>query len=297
VITKKRKMFQHYIITRFNLRRKDWNTTKNNEVVLSDSWLKERFELFENYCFPSVKNQTNQNFKWLVFFDTNTPNNYKNKINKLVDDYKNFQPFFIDGMELFIPSIIKNVSHLDDKKYIITSRLDNDDCLHKDYVSIVQSYFNKQNYMAIDIVDGYGMKIGNKVRLGKMRHAYNPYISLIERKENFKTVWHKGHTHWKYEKNIFEVKNKPSWLTIIHQKNKSNRFRGFGEVKPMVLDSFNIKPPIVEYLKNNFEDYKFWKRESFKNKFYLLSAYYGKKFKKGIGFYKLKELFAKNRFD
>ena len=42
-------MFQHYIITRFNLRRDDWNLTKNNEKVLSDDWLKDRFELFENY--------------------------------------------------------------------------------------------------------------------------------------------------------------------------------------------------------------------------------------------------------
>ena len=73
-------MFQHYILTRFNLRRDDWTITKNNEKVLSDSWLKDRFELFENFCFNSVKNQTNQNFKWLVFFDSNTPDNYKQKV-------------------------------------------------------------------------------------------------------------------------------------------------------------------------------------------------------------------------
>lgn len=290
-------MFQHYIITRFNLRRKDWNTTKNNEVVLSDAWHKERFELFKNFCFPSVKNQLNQKFKWLVFFDTNTPNIFREKINQYVKEYNNFYPFYIDGMNCFIPSIIDEVSRLDNEEYIITSRLDNDDCLHKNYVNVVQSYFDKQKYMAVDIVDGYGMEIGNKVRLGMMRHAYNPYISLIEKKDDFKTVWHKGHTHWKYEKNLMQVKNKPSWLTIIHQKNKSNKFRGFGEIDPSVLDNFNINPTIVASLKNRIEDYKHWKEDSFKNKFYLLSAYYGKKIKKSTGFYKIKELFAKNRFD
>ncbi|WP_051227980.1 glycosyltransferase [Gillisia sp. JM1] len=59
-------MFQHYILTRFNLRAEDWTTTKNNEKVLTEEWLEERFDLFENYCFSSVRNQTNQNFKWLV---------------------------------------------------------------------------------------------------------------------------------------------------------------------------------------------------------------------------------------
>jgi len=290
-------MFQHYIITRFNLRRKDWNTTKNNEVVLSDAWHKERFELFENFCFPSVKNQTNQNFKWLVFFDTNTPNIFRKKISQYVKEYHNFYPFYIAGMNSFIPSIINEVTKMDDMKYIITSRLDNDDCLHKNYTQVVQSFFNNQKYMAIDIVDGYGMEIGNKVRLGKMRHAYNPYMSLIERKENFKTVWHKGHTHWKYEKNLMQVKNKPSWLTVIHQKNKSNKFRGFGDVQPNILDNFNIKPLVLTTLKDKFENSNLWYVDGLKNKFYLSSAYYGKKFKKKIGFYKIKELFAKNRFD
>ncbi len=290
-------MFQHYIITRFNLRRKDWSTTKNNEAVLSDAWHEERFELFKNYCFPSVKNQTNQNFKWLVFFDVTTPEIYKEKIKKFEVEYQNFTPFFIDGMELFIPSIIETVTRLDTKKYIITSRLDNDDCLHKNYINVVQSYFDNQNYMAIDIVEGYGMKVGKNVKIGKMLHSYNPYISLIELKQNFKTVWHKGHTHWKYEKNILEVTNKPSWLTIIHLKNKSNKFRGFGAVEPTVLEDFNIHPTVLKSLKNKIQDYKQWKQESLKNKFYLLSAYYGKKVKKTIGFYNLKEFFAENKFD
>ncbi|PHR70577.1 MAG: hypothetical protein COA67_08100 [Lutibacter sp.] len=290
-------MFQHYIITRFNLRRDDWNTTKNNEVVLSDSWLEERFELFENYCFPSVKNQTNQHFKWLVFFDVNTPEIYKSKIEDFVKEYDNFHPFFIDGMKSFIPSIIEKVDVLDTEKYIITSRLDNDDCIHQDYTSVVQSFFDKQDYMAIDVTGGYGMEVGNKIKLGKMLHLYNPYISLIERKERVKTVWHKGHTHWKYERNILEVKNKHLWLTIIHEKNKSNKFRGFGKVKRTILDEFNISSSISKSLIDRMVDYKLWYFDSFKNKFYLLSAYYGKKIKKQIGFYRLKSLFAKNRFD
>ena len=51
---------KHYLLTRFNLTFKEWKTSKNGELVLTDKWLKNRFELFENYCLPSVKNQTYQ---------------------------------------------------------------------------------------------------------------------------------------------------------------------------------------------------------------------------------------------
>jgi hypothetical protein len=290
-------MFQHYLITRFNLRRQDWISTKNNEKVLSESWLEERFELFENFCFPSVKNQSNQNFKWLVFFDTNTPEKYKRKIEEYTEVFKNFHPFFIEGMKNFLPSIKEKVNKFDAEKYIITSRLDNDDSLHEDYIAVVQSYFKAQDYMAIDVIDGYGMQIGNKVRLGRMRHLYNPYISLIEKKENCKIVWHTGHAYWKYERNVFRVKSKPLWLTIIHKKNKANKFRGFGKVNPTVLKEFNITSSKVTELTEAYEDYNLWRFDSFKNRFYIFLAYYSKKIKRASGFYKIKILFDKSRLD
>jgi hypothetical protein len=290
-------MFQHYIITRFNLRRSDWQLAKNNEKVLSDVWLKERFELFENFCFTSVKNQLNQNFKWLVFFDTNTPEKFKLKIKDLEKDFANFTPFFIDGMNSFLPSIIEKVNELDNEKFVISSRLDNDDCLHENYVNVVQSCFNNQSYMAIDLIDGLGMQVNEKVRIGKMRHLFNPYISLIEKKENCKTVWHKGHTFWKYENRITSISNQPMWLTIIHKRNKSNKFRGYGVVEPSILKEFNIKPSKLKTLVENVESNEFWRLMSFKNKLYLYTAYCSKKIKRIIGFYNVKIKFEKNKND
>jgi hypothetical protein len=50
-------MFQHFVITRFNLRKKDWQTSKKTQV-LTDIWMEGRLELFEYYCFSSLKAQT-----------------------------------------------------------------------------------------------------------------------------------------------------------------------------------------------------------------------------------------------
>ena len=72
----------HYLITRFNLKKTNWNPRWkiNQQLALSDEWLKYRFELFEKYCFPSVYNQSNQNFTWCVFFDIKTPDYYKERV-------------------------------------------------------------------------------------------------------------------------------------------------------------------------------------------------------------------------
>ena len=290
-------MYQYYIITRFNLRRSDWKITKNDELVLSESWLEERFDLFDNYCFPSVENQSNQNFKWLVFFDINTPEKYKRKIEEYRSSFKNFHPFFIDGMDLFLPSIREEIKTLDSEKYIITSRLDNDDCLHRDYTKVVHSYFNNQEYLAIDIIDGYCMQVGAKVRLGIKRQLFNPFISLIEKKDNCKTVWHKGHTFWKYEEKILRVKNRRLWLAIIHEKNFENVFDGYGEVNFSMLYKFNIKESKIIELKARFEYFYLRRWQNFKNHWKIWTSYYGKGFKTTIGIYKIKEIFAKNKFD
>lgn len=280
-------MFQHYILTRFNLRATDWTITKNKEKVLTDEWLKERFDLFENYCFSSVKNQSSQNFKWLVFFDVNTPEAYKIKVEEYSKSYENFYPFFIDGMPNFLPEIVKNIKLLDTEKYIITSRLDNDDSIHEDYVKVIQSYFDKQNHLAIDLIDGYTLQIGEKIRLGFQKHLYNPFISLIEKKDDFKTVWFRSrHGSWKYEKNIIRVKDKRLWLGIIHSKNKVNQFEGYGSVDPEIINKFHIAKTKADEILNGISDYNSWRLLSFSNKLRSFSACYFKDFKKFMGLYK-----------
>lgn len=52
--------YTHLIVTRFNLQL--WDGAKPLDVA----WLAHRFELFEQYCYPSVVGQTEQNFKWFV---------------------------------------------------------------------------------------------------------------------------------------------------------------------------------------------------------------------------------------
>ena len=290
-------MFSHYIITRFNLRRADWTATRDNDSVLSEDWMKSRFELFENYCFPSVKNQKNQNFKWFVFFDINTSEVYRKRIKKLQEEFSNFVPFFIDKMDAFLPSIKKEVIDNTTSSYVITSRLDNDDCIHEEYVEVVQSTFDNQEYMAIDVLDGYIMEMGEKVKIGKKRHIYNPYISLIEKTENFESVWSNGHTYWKYETRITFVKGPRMWLTVIHEKNKANTFLAYGKVDTNVLRQFNVTDKVYKLVSENYMNLGEWWLNSLWNRIRLFFKHYGKLFKRWTGIYNIKKRFEQNDYD
>lgn len=83
-----------FVITRFNL--KLFSRDKNNKTTLTDQWLKERFELFETYCYPSVKGQKLQNFYWICLFADDTPDVYKQRVKALRDSYKAFLPLYLN---------------------------------------------------------------------------------------------------------------------------------------------------------------------------------------------------------
>lgn len=255
--------FKHYIITRFNVRVDEWKHTKNNESVLSDEWLEHRFQLFQTYCLPSVINQRNQDFSWLVFFDTGTANEYRKKIDEISESYENFTPIFINGLDALLPTLIGYISQdLTGQEYIITSRVDNDDCIHRDYVEEIQACFNKQESCVVDIVDGYQI-ILNETRkkqiceFRKARGYLNPFISLIEQVSNIKTIMSREHLNWKDSENIVTIQNKRLWGEIIHHKNKLNATRPLArpinhiDYSAFALSQDNIKLiGGIKYLKN-----------------------------------------------
>ncbi len=225
-------MFDHYLITRFNLRNPKWDVTKNNESLLTDEWMEDRMWLFENFCFPSVTAQTNQNFEWLLFFDITTNEIFRNRIENLVKDYSNIKTFFIDGMPAFyneIQNYILNRSK--GQSHLITSRIDNDDSISKHFIDEIQKQFSFQEYQAIDIINGYSLQVKPNFILGKKEHIFNPFISLIEKNDHPKTVWFSDHNMWKKETRIIQITNKRLWLSIIHEKNKVNEFDGYGNIK------------------------------------------------------------------
>jgi hypothetical protein len=223
-------IYHHYIITRFNLRRVGWSTARNGSLVLTDDWLANRFILFEKFCLTSMQNQTNKNFTWLVFFDIDTPEKYRQKAMEYNLRLPNFQPFFINGMPEFLPSI-QNEIRKNIRPYTISSRLDNDDCVSKNFINEIQLNFEKQNFLVLDFPDGYTLQINPSIKIGKRKQLFNPFISIIEKNEGAKSVWQReAHSSWKKEKNLKRINDKRIWMSIIHFENKKNKYEGYGKV-------------------------------------------------------------------
>lgn len=260
-------MFQHFILTRFNLRKKGWDETKSQSKVLTHSWMENRLKLFEQYCYSSMKAQNKKDFEWLVFFDKTTPQIFREKISELSSNFSKFIPIYADGMDDFLPSITREIKNRLTEPYLITTRLDNDDSLHQDFVKEVHSQFSKQEFRVIDFVDGYTLQVAPRVRFGQHSHVHNPFMSLIEKSENFKTIWtQERHGYWRSVKEVTPVRGKRLWMSVIHSENKANEYKGYGNVAKSAIDSFNLHPQALENFKSNAENLHLNRAGAFKHK-------------------------------
>ncbi|MBY8850425.1 putative rhamnosyl transferase, partial [Saccharothrix sp. MB29] len=66
----------HVVLTRFNLP----SVGAESVVRAQEGWLTKRVGLFERYCLPSVAAQTSSDFRWLIYFDPESPQWLKDRI-------------------------------------------------------------------------------------------------------------------------------------------------------------------------------------------------------------------------
>jgi hypothetical protein len=244
----------HYLITRFNLRTKDWSLTRKGTDVLTDSWLKDRFKLFESYCLPSVSQQSNPDFFWCVFFDSETPTEYKKRIDNIAKRQSNFIPIYIGDMAYLNQALIDFIEKSKNKKYpfVITTRLDNDDIIHKDFIEVIQKNFSLKEDMVIDLRKGYQINLGKKnSEIRKIDFPFNQFISFVESSSaTVKTVMSKQHQEWKRHSKVMVYNRKEMWVELIHDTNKLNDVRfQFKRTVAFDNDEFGIKPTF--YVKEN----------------------------------------------
>ena len=167
-----------FIITRFNL--KLFSKDKNNKTTLTDQWLKERFELFETYCFPSVEGQVLQNFYWLCLFADDTQEQFKQRAIALHRAYPAFLPLFLNDSEseIYLDYINQVISELKDSSdKLITIRLDNDDSININYTKEVDKLYGEQ----LDNEVCYSFKYGIPCRISpiSLHISHNVFPSNV----------------------------------------------------------------------------------------------------------------------
>ncbi|GJM40487.1 MAG: hypothetical protein DHS20C20_07690 [Ardenticatenaceae bacterium] len=215
--------FIHFVLTRFNVR-----TEFNAGILPRDSWLKNRFELFDRFAYPSMYNQVCKNFLWLVFLDKKTPESYRQEMTGYAKALPNMTPLYVDHIKVGTPEIMDVIRpfiapHITPQTpYLISTRFDNDDAVSQDFISIIQQQFKNQTREFINLPNGY---LWQNNKLYTKRDESNPFISLIEEATDFETVWCVGHHLAKARSSICQVETTPQWIQVIHGQNVSNRVR------------------------------------------------------------------------
>ncbi len=221
------KTLQHFILTRFNL--VIWHRDKEGCPVRTQEWLEHRFLLFERYCLPSIKNQTCKDFEWIVLFDNETPEHYKDKIAGYQKECPQLVPVFVKPensrwfARIFRNAVVKRLN----AERVITSYLDNDDALNMRFVEDIQLRMSS-------LVDGTFLYYTDGLQyftdykyLMRIHYPRNHFVSVIETGEPslLKTVYGFG-SHYYIQKikgvRIEYVKDVPMWCEVIHQKNMGN---------------------------------------------------------------------------
>ncbi|TXG38852.1 glycosyltransferase [Seonamhaeicola maritimus] len=264
------KPFNHFVITRFNLRQSIWGSDKKGVELNNNIWLKNRYDIFEKYCFPSMRNQTNLDFKWLVFFDETTPQLFREKNINLNKVFSQFTPIYVKDFEAFhveLPEIIE--TNLEANfKYVITTRLDNDDCFHKDAISVIQEHFTNKKRSIIDLSNGLTLQVSGEYKLALRKNVVSgPFISLCENlilNEPILTVYNREHTSWVGVVDYIPVKNGFYWLQIIHDRNVSNALGNQLTYKKAYLDGFDF----LENITFSFRYYIFILYKKLKKRMY-----------------------------
>ncbi len=208
--------YDHFLVTRFNVR------SFYHAGEPTEAWLRERLDLFLTYCLPSVAGQSSRRFRWLVFFDDRTPAWFRELIDAAAGEV--FEPVYVSGY-FDHRTVSREVGLRATAPFTITTRLDNDDAVARDFIGVIQQQFADQDLQFINLTSGAQLAEG---RYYLRPYTKNPFLSLIERNEgDLRTVMVEHHYRIDEAGPVQNIRTRhPLWLQVVHGGNVLNEIVG-----------------------------------------------------------------------
>lgn len=236
--------FTHYLITRYNVRIPGWTSDKHGAETLSKDWMRHRIDIFRKFCVPTVANQVNSDFHWIIYCDSASEAKDLEQIQKAISPIPHAQIRLIASFSELIPDLHKLFASVS-TPFIITSRVDNDDGIGPTYIKEIQDHFRPVDRMIINFTEGILYDSHHRILT---RIGYNPlnhFLSMIEENSPGRAcITVIGFPHGRPPE-AAQVRNVPgttAWLKIIHERNKMSRVAGKPLFSPAVMQLFNIDP-------------------------------------------------------
>jgi Protein of unknown function (DUF3118). len=210
---------EHHIITRFNLR-SSW--------AYDEAWFLDRLELFDKYTLPSLRRQTNKNFTWHLLFDQKRTKPHLEKLEALNHNGIDLRFHLFGEKEEPFEELKKQI--YSEGEAILTSRVDNDDILHPDYVAVMQKEASKklaeglQKPELFDFMISYYWSPEQKTMTRRREYYPSPFSSLIEigsPNEPLHTVYAGNHTKLHHQFSFNELPGAAA-IAVVHGNNVLN---------------------------------------------------------------------------
>lgn len=231
---------QHFLLTRFNVREEPDKT----ELISDPGWLGHRFGLFEEFCLPSVAAQTVPEFTWLIFFDEATPGPFRQRIEQHAQTVPNLRPVYVvEHSQAVVAEVLSHFVH-GSASHVITSRLDNDDAVSRDYIERIQRAFSHQDCEVLNFP--YGI-VWHKGRAYLHHDPSNAFATLVEKRtgSNLLTVCARPHPKLSQVASVRQLDGGPGWLQTVHGTNQRNRVRGWRVHSNEVSHLFALEPTVA----------------------------------------------------
>lgn len=221
------------VLTRFNLAIKDifqkHVLPEDYCIWLDETYLTRRFELFETYTFPSFQNQTDHEYRWIVLFHKDTPNQFLERINRYKEKLHEFEPWFLDDTESArFADVVQDEfeKHYADSG-VISVRVDNDDAVHDSFIECVKRELaGRKQTSLLTFVNGLQYDTASK-RCMRYYSVNNHFIALYVSKEdgagNVFSFEHQDiDKHISSEQKVIKKTKIPLWVEIVSETNCIN---------------------------------------------------------------------------
>lgn len=228
---------KHVLMTRFNL------ATPGKEAAIRNQpgWLAERFVLFERYCLPSVAAQTTKDFTWIIYFDKDTPREFKDRIAALQREV----PFHAYYTGLFQSSgwprsVVEVLGET--PPTILTSRLDNDDALAADYMertAVAATGLSPSPRIGIVITRGFIRATSSAYEIEHPCNAFTSWLEATDGPQPILTAMGISHMDAASFGPLVQVPGPGGWLQVVHGNNVSNKVRGQRVPPAALADRFH----------------------------------------------------------
>jgi len=151
---------------------------QRKQALYAPERLKERFYFFEKICLPSLRWQTDKNFRFAIFTSPELPRKYKKRLAKSVRDVPQVEIVYSKAAHISgaIDPWIKKQKVVHDRR-TVHFRLDDDDALSADFIATLRKHMDEVPDHAI-ISRPSGLFLIDSAEGPQLLAKFEPYIAI-----------------------------------------------------------------------------------------------------------------------